>query len=637
MRRGPDESQLHIPKFHARIPGGIMLRHCIAALAAFVVAIPQAWAGIEVGPEFTLPNSALAKIRPPPYYDNPLTPDIAVGRVEVALCGENFLVTWGALDGAVYAARITPAGDVLDAPPLLIAEHGNAPAVASNGDTCIVVWADYTEATAILAARLTPDGQIVDAQPIVVAVGGPAWIGQRQLTFPFVASDGVDYLVTYWGREGGAFSAERMAVVTHDGEPRAPFLGMVSDSTSGPSWAEWAIAYDGTAYLVAFSDLGTVTNWVDTSCVTMSATGSRVCRFDVGNVNYTNPIAAASDGAGFLVLFSSSAGRWPEDDSIQPAALRAAWVSGAPATFESVVLDGKLDPLDPAPSWFAPDYPVVAAFDGRQYVGIWFAPTDPPSQAYGVLLPTSYDGGAFVKQPLFAGTAAVPAFATSGNGTSLLLYASPSAADPAVFDVRGRLVVTDGAPPVVKVPSSIAATATTRGGAVVTFAASAEDDYSGAVEPTCLPASGSVFAPGVTRVDCMAVDGAGNVGTAGFDVSVAFSWSDLLAPVDPRGGSTFKLGRTVPVKFTLTGPSAAIANLDARLLVSKASDAIGGAEETPLPLDAVADAGSAFRWDATAGQYIFNLRTASLSAGTWSLRIVLGDGVDHAVRVSLRP
>jgi hypothetical protein len=48
-----------------------------------------------------------------------------------------------------------------------------------------------------------------------------------------------------------------------------------------------------------------------------------------------------------------------------------------------------------------------------------------------------------------------------------------------------------------------------------------------------------------------------------------------------------------------------------------------------------ADVGSQFRY-AGEGQYHYNLATKPLSAGTWLLRIDLGDGQDHTVRISLR-
>ena len=49
-----------------------------------------------------------------------------------------------------------------------------------------------------------------------------------------------------------------------------------------------------------------------------------------------------------------------------------------------------------------------------------------------------------------------------------------------------------------------------------------------------------------------------------------------------------------------------------------------------------ADVGNTFRYDAAAGQYVFNLDSGTLGVGTWRLRLDLGDGVERAVLISLR-
>ena len=134
---------------------------------------------------------------------------------------------------------------------------------------------------------------------------------------------------------------------------------------------------------------------------------------------------------------------------------------------------------------------------------------------------------------------------------------------------------------------------------------------------------------------CTAKDAAGNTGTESFTVTVTAAWSNVLQPVNADGSSIFKLGSTVPVKFQLTGASAGIKDLSARLYLQRV-----GAGATGTVLEAIstsnATTGNLFRYDATAGQYIFNLDTKTLSAGTYQLRIDLGDGVSRTVNISLR-
>jgi YVTN family beta-propeller protein len=112
------------------------------------------------------------------------------------------------------------------------------------------------------------------------------------------------------------------------------------------------------------------------------------------------------------------------------------------------------------------------------------------------------------------------------------------------------------------------------------------------------------------------------------------SWSGVLPPINADGSSIFKLGSTIPVKFQLTGTSAGITDLAAKVYVAKVSNSIAGTEQAATSTSA-ADSGNTFRYDSTSGQYIFNLATKSLSAGTWQVRIDLGDGTLNTVLISL--
>ncbi len=94
--------------------------------------------------------------------------------------------------------------------------------------------------------------------------------------------------------------------------------------------------------------------------------------------------------------------------------------------------------------------------------------------------------------------------------------------------------VLDTTPPVITVPPGVVVDATGPGGAVVSYAASANDDVDGPVAVTCLPPSGATFAIGTTRVACEASDAAGNEANASFDVRVKGAdeqLGDLLAAV----------------------------------------------------------------------------------------------------------
>jgi hypothetical protein len=97
----------------------------------------------------------------------------------------------------------------------------------------------------------------------------------------------------------------------------------------------------------------------------------------------------------------------------------------------------------------------------------------------------------------------------------------------------------DLTPPVLAVPGPIKRTATSKGGASVSYRVSARDNRDGTLKPRCDPRSGSVFAIGLTTVICFAQDSAGNQDTKTFTVTVAA----VHAP-PPNGGS----GATPPPK-----------------------------------------------------------------------------------------
>ena len=93
-------------------------------------------------------------------------------------------------------------------------------------------------------------------------------------------------------------------------------------------------------------------------------------------------------------------------------------------------------------------------------------------------------------------------------------------------------------------------TASGPSGASVTFTVSALDDQEGALPVTCTPASGSVFAVGVTPVSCSAADSNGN--SAHFEFSVTVNAAATPAPGTP-------LWLTVVLGLSLLGLALSVA------------------------------------------------------------------------------
>jgi endonuclease G len=116
-----------------------------------------------------------------------------------------------------------------------------------------------------------------------------------------------------------------------------------------------------------------------------------------------------------------------------------------------------------------------------------------------------------------------------------------------------------------------------------------------------------------------------------FTVGVGYTWSNLLSPV--QGGGTYKAGRTIPIKFQLTGASTGVTDAAIQLLMFKVSDNVIG-DPVDVESTSAATSGNVFRYDN--GYYVFNLNTSGLSAGTYQLQIDMGDGVVRAVNISLK-
>jgi hypothetical protein len=203
------------------------------------------------------------------------------------------------------------------------------------------------------------------------------------------------------------------------------------------------------------------------------------------------------------------------------------------------------------------------------------------------------------------------------------------------------VTVVDG-PPIINlgVPAGgIVAEADSALGAFVSFAVTATDAVSGPVPVECTPSATPgqpvLFPLGeVTTVTCTATDSSHNQTQASFTVQVVVSWSNVLAPINPLGLSVFLRGLPIAVKFTLSGDSAGITNLGARLFVARV-DAAGnvGAERPAVGAAPALD--NLFRYVPLAGQYLLLLNTAGMQAGTWQLRVDLGDGIPHTARIRL--
>lgn len=128
---------------------------------------------------------------------------------------------------------------------------------------------------------------------------------------------------------------------------------------------------------------------------------------------------------------------------------------------------------------------------------------------------------------------------------------------------------------------------------------------------------------GIHTYELTATDDNGGSDSDTVQVWLQYQWSGFSKPTTGQG---FRVGKSVPVAFQLTGASAGIKNLSATLQVAQV---IGG---TP---GAYSNVGS-FSWTKKGNQYTSSWSTSGRAKGTYRLRAVFGDGVERTVDVVLK-
>jgi hypothetical protein len=193
--------------------------------------------------------------------------------------------------------------------------------------------------------------------------------------------------------------------------------------------------------------------------------------------------------------------------------------------------------------------------------------------------------------------------------------------------------VGDTIPPVLKLPTTVTAFATSKLGARVNYTVTATDNVDPNPKVKCNPPSGAQFPIGKSTVTCTATDSSGNKSQGTFIVKVIIAWSNLLPPIPTDGTGVFKQGSTIPVKFDLVPPSDGICDLVAHLYVAPLDAAGNPGPEKPAKGHGVSS-GNVFA--PTGNHYQLNMDTGPMAVGRWQLRVDLGDGEIHTTPITLR-
>jgi hypothetical protein len=247
-------------------------------------------------------------------------------------------------------------------------------------------------------------------------------------------------------------------------------------------------------------------------------------------------------------------------------------------------------------------------------------------------LPTASD--------LVDGTVGVTCSPASGSTFALGATTVNCSAKDAAGNTAGAsftVTVVDTTPPTLSLPADMQVAATGPNGATATFSASASDLVDGAVAVTCTPASGSTFAIGVTTVNCSATDAHGNVATGSFTIQVTYQLVGFYQPADPSPfapttivWNTIKGGSVVPLKFEVFAGST---ELTSTSIVQQPLKIVSIACTTgveDLVEESLAAGTTSLRYDATAGQFIFNWQTPKKPGTCYKAYVSVLDGAGSA-------
>jgi hypothetical protein len=112
----------------------------------------------------------------------------------------------------------------------------------------------------------------------------------------------------------------------------------------------------------------------------------------------------------------------------------------------------------------------------------------------------------------------------------------------------------------------------------------------------------------------------------------------ILPPIDSAGGSVFKQGRTIPARFRICDFSGQSVGTDGVVSNFALTDIVTGTVNTAVDESVLSSTpDSVFRWDDTDQQWIFNIATSGLSAGsTYVFTLTLNDGTTITFQFGLK-
>ena len=284
----------------------------------------------------------------------------------VAYNGTSFLVAWrgsfvfGAPPSApaVFAARVSPAGQVLDNPTAPLAGPGVSHAVASDGTNWLLAYAAGASLVHdIQAVRLGPTLSVLGATQVTATASGDE-------DHPALGYNGTGYFVA-WDQSGRDVFGTRLSTAGVVADPSG-----IPIATANGDQVEPSVAYDGTNWLVSWSDRqsgNVIASRISSAGAVLDASGIAVAAAAYDQ----SDSAVARVGANSLVVWGDGRGGGGHE------------TYGGRVSQTGVVLDPQGFPFSRPPN--AHILPAVA-FGGGHYLAVW---TD--GRAPGGVYGTRYD------------------------------------------------------------------------------------------------------------------------------------------------------------------------------------------------------------------------------------------------------
>ncbi|WP_040337214.1 PxKF domain-containing protein [Candidatus Blastococcus massiliensis] len=170
------------------------------------------------------------------------------------------------------------------------------------------------------------------------------------------------------------------------------------------------------------------------------------------------------------------------------------------------------------------------------------------------------------------------------------------------------------------------------------FECTDEDGGSGVAEcdgPLTLDTS----SVGDKTFDVTTTDEAGNSRTVSFAYTVIYAYGEIRQPINADGSSVFKAGGTVPVKFGVTdfaGQPVTTARATLSTVRSYDIQALGSGQEAEQEATSPGSANTGNVFRLSDEQYVYNLSTKGMAAGSYQLFIRLDDGKQYTAVFTLR-